>query len=104
MPRSRATFNSRTSARRVRKETGRPGPCNSCRGERTGNSRGGARTDLTRTDVQSRVGDPRFLAQAREALADIRKLYGLDAPKSGDGSRDQTPVEYKVEWSGEEGE
>ena len=40
---------------------------------------------------------------SREALADLRKLYGLNAPKSGDGF-DQTPVEYKVEWSGEEGE
>jgi DNA-binding CsgD family transcriptional regulator len=80
---------SKQPMRRVRKESGRPGP---------GNSRRGARTDLTRTDVQSRVGDPRYLTEAREALADLRKLYGLDAPKSGD-RLDQTPVEYKVEWS-----
>jgi len=89
---------SKQPARRVRKESGRAGDSRS--GERRGNSRGGGdRTELTRTDVQSRVGDPRYLTEAREALADLRKLYGLDAPKSGDGSRDQTPVEYKVEWS-----
>ena len=93
---------SKQPLRRVRKESGNRGPGNSRSGrrsgKRTGDSSSGARTDLTRTEVESRVGDPRFLAQAREALADIRKLYGLDAPKSGDGF-EQAPVEYKVEWS-----
>ncbi len=99
---------SKGPARRVRKETGHPGPGDSPRGKRssdlrsgkrTGDSRTGARTDLTRTEVESRVGDPRFLTEARQALADMRKLYGLDAPESQGGSPQQTPVEYKVEWS-----
>lgn len=83
---------SKQPARRVRKQTGRSG------GPRSGDSHGAALTNLTRTDVQSRVGDPRFLTEAREALADIRKLYGLDAPKSGT-SLEQTTVAYAVEWS-----
>jgi DNA-binding CsgD family transcriptional regulator len=83
---------SKQPARRVRKETGRSGTSHSDSGN-------GARTDLNRTDVQSRVGDPRFLAEAREALADLRKLYGLDAPKSGESNQDQTSVTYSVEWS-----
>jgi DNA-binding CsgD family transcriptional regulator len=89
---------SKQPARRIRKETGRPG------GSRSGDSRGGGRggrsdgrTDLTRTEVQSRVGDPRYLTEAREALADLRKLYGLDAPKTGN-SLGETPVTYRVEW------
>jgi DNA-binding CsgD family transcriptional regulator len=87
---------SKQPARRVRKETGRPG--SSRNGDpRTGEN--GPRTDLTRTDVQSRVGDPRFLAEVREALADLRKLYGLDAANSGDGSLEQPPLTYTVEWS-----
>jgi len=84
---------SKQPARRVRKETGRPGPGNS-----RSDSVDGATTDLTRTEVHSRVGDPRFLTEAREALADLRKLYGLDVPKSQDSSREQTPVAYTVEW------
>jgi hypothetical protein len=88
---------SKQPSRRVRKESGSRGPGGLRNGE-SGGGRGSSRTDLTRTEVESRVGDPRFLAEAREALADLRKLYGLDAPKSGD-SLDQTPVEYIVEWS-----
>ena len=89
---------SKQPARRVRKETGRSG--NSRSGDSRNGDRNGAYTDLTRTEVQSRVGDPRFLTEAREALADLRKLYGLDAPKSPNGF-EQTPVEYRVEWSNE---
>lgn len=47
--------------------------------------------------VESRVGDPRFLTGAREALADLRKMHGLDAPKTGT-SLEETPVTYTVEW------
>lgn len=94
---------SKEPVRRVRKESGSRGPGGLPGHDSRGGGRSGNRTDLTRTEVESRVGDPRFLAQAREALADIRKLYALNAPKSGDGF-EQAPVEYKVEWSGEEGE
>ena len=36
------------------------------------------KTTLT---VKGQSGDPRFLNAAREALADVRKLWGLDAPQ-----------------------
>ena len=90
---------SKQPMRRVRKESGRPGGSHG-RDSRSGEPRGD-RTELTRTDVQSRVGDPRYLTEAREALADLRKLYGLDAPKSLDSSLEQPPVTYTVEWGGE---
>lgn len=65
---------SKQPARRARKETRQPGS------SRTGSSRGASgRIELTRTEVQSRVGGPRFLTEAREALANLRKLYGLNA-------------------------
>jgi DNA-binding CsgD family transcriptional regulator len=69
---------SKQPARRVRKESGQ-----------SGSSRGGSRsncdhTDLTRTDVQSRVG----------------KLYGLDAPKLGNAF-EQAPTSYVVEFDGD---
>jgi hypothetical protein len=35
-------------------------------------------TDLTVTELRTRHGDARHLAQARKGLADLRKLYGLD--------------------------
>jgi hypothetical protein len=89
---------SKHPARRVRKETGHPSS------SRADDSRSGersrARTDLTRTEVQSRVGDPRFLTEARQALADIRKLYGLDAPKLGNAF-EQAPTSYVVEFDGD---
>jgi hypothetical protein len=41
---------------------------------------GASHADRTETQVRMRVGDVRYLAQAREALADLRKLYGIGAP------------------------
>ncbi len=41
--------------------------------------------------LRDQDGDPRYLEQARQALADIRKLWGLDAAK-------------KLEVTGEDGE
>jgi hypothetical protein len=32
------------------------------------------------TQIREHAGDPRFLDQARAALADIRRIWGLDAP------------------------
>ncbi len=42
-------------------------------------------TEVT-TRVQGQYGDPRLLDQARGALADIRTLWGLDAPKRLDAT------------------
>jgi hypothetical protein len=35
--------------------------------------------DFTERQIQMRIGDVRYLAEARAALADLRKLYGLDS-------------------------
>src|SRR5262249_16769555 len=31
--------------------------------------------------IENQHGDPRYLAEARKALADYRKVWGLDAPQ-----------------------
>jgi hypothetical protein len=58
---------------------------------------------LTETQVETRAGDVRFLAEARAALADIRKLYGLDAPK-GAGAPEPGPEAFVVRWGELEGD
>lgn len=45
--------------------------------EGSGGGRGG---EVTITNVRDSDGDPRFLAEARAAMADIRKIMGVDAP------------------------
>jgi DNA-binding CsgD family transcriptional regulator len=68
-----------------------------------GGERGETDIDITKSTVEKQVGDHRFLETAVHCLADIRGIYGLDAPKpmpgfnpadlpSGTGS-------YRVEWS-----
>jgi hypothetical protein len=41
-------------------------------------------SEVVRTTVEEQVGDPRYLAEMRAALADIRDLYGLNVPKQVD--------------------
>ena len=47
---------------------------------------GGAGTGQTIAEVvvESEHGDPRYLDAARKALADLRKLWGMDAPQRVD--------------------
>lgn len=40
----------------------------------------GVRTERTETSIRGQAGDPSFLREAREILADVRKILGLDAP------------------------
>jgi predicted DNA-binding protein YlxM (UPF0122 family) len=47
---------------------------------RSRNKSGAAEFDEAIVTTADRVGDPRFLEQARGAMADIRKIMGLDAP------------------------
>lgn len=55
-------------------------------------TQGGAGADATVAElvVENQHGDPRYLDEARKALADHRKLWGLDAPQQVDlrASRD----------------
>jgi hypothetical protein len=46
---------------------------------------------IAEVTVESQHGDPRYLAEARAALADLRKLWGLDAPQKLDVSATRNP-------------
>jgi hypothetical protein len=52
---------------------------------------GGAGATVAELVVENQHGDPRYLDEARKALADQRKLWGLDAPQKVDlhASRDR---------------
>ncbi|HWE37967.1 MAG TPA: hypothetical protein VG406_15460 [Isosphaeraceae bacterium] len=57
----------------------------------------------TTVEMRGRAGDPRFLGEARAALADLRKLLGLDSPtrvKLG-GLEGAPPVAVAVRTEGE---
>lgn len=63
------------------------------REERTGATPGLLERTLTTTS-QGQCGDPRYLAEIRSCLADIRKIWGLEAPvKSEIETRDTTAIE-----------
>lgn len=63
---------------------------------RAGASAAGEAMDVTETEVSARVGDVRFLSEARAALADLRKLFGLDAATKSGASGDLAPATYIV--------
>lgn len=46
-------------------------------------SNGGGQT-VAEVVVETKHGDPRFLDEGRKALADLRKLWGLEAPQRAD--------------------
>jgi hypothetical protein len=58
-----------TTRRRQRKSEGGPG---------------GVGATVAEIVVENQHGDPRYLEEARKALADHRKLWGLDAPQRVD--------------------
>ena len=43
--------------------------------------------------MENQHGDPRYLEQARKALADHRKLWGLDAPQQVDLRTPRNPFD-----------
>jgi predicted transcriptional regulator len=45
---------------------------------------GGSDATIAEVTVENRHGDPRYLEVARKALADVRKVWGLDAPREID--------------------
>src|SRR5207248_9927611 len=60
------------------------------RQRKTDGGSGGAGATVAELVVENQHGDPRYLDEARKALADQRKLWGLDAPQKVDlhASRD----------------
>ena len=58
---------------------------------------GGAATNIAELTVETSHGDPRYLGEARQALADARKLWGLDAPQRVDFRASQNPYDGMTE-------
>ena len=47
-------------------------------------SEGGSGKNFAELTTENQHGDPRYLEECRKALADLRKLWGLDAPQKVD--------------------
>ena len=62
-------------------------------------TQGGDGADATVAEivVENQHGDPRYLDEARKALADTRKLLGLDAPQKVDLRASQDPYDDMTE-------
>lgn len=58
---------------------------------------GGAGATVAEIVVENRHGDPRYLDEARKALADHRKLWGLDAPQKLDLRASRNPFDGMTE-------
>jgi predicted transcriptional regulator len=71
-----------TTRRRQRKSEGGPG---------------GAGATVAELVVENQHGDPRYLEEARKALADHRKLWGLDAPQKVDVRAARNPYDGMTE-------
>jgi predicted transcriptional regulator len=58
---------------------------------------GGAGATVAELVVENQHGDPRYLDQARNTLADQRKLWGLDAPQKMDLRASRNPFDDMTE-------
>lgn len=58
---------------------------------------GGAGVTVAELVVENQHGDPRYLDEARKALADQRKVWGLDAPQKVDLHASQDPYDAMSE-------
>lgn len=59
----------------------------------------GGRGEATIAEIvtENKHGDPRYLDEARKALADLRKVWGLDAPQKMDLRAARNPYHYLSE-------
>jgi len=72
--------------------------------KKAGRFASGGENEETLIQTSDKDGDPRYLETAMKALADIRKIVGLDAPKAVEVSgKDGGPlqVEYVNDWRNE---
>lgn len=67
------------------------------RQRKTHGGRGGTGGTVAEIVVETHHGDPRYLAEARKALADDRKLWGLDAPQHVEVRTSSHPFEGMTE-------
>lgn len=58
---------------------------------------GGTAVTVAEIVVENQHGDPRYLEEARRALADHRKLWGLDAPQKVDLRASRNPFDEMTE-------
>lgn len=58
---------------------------------------GGGGATVAEIVVENQHGDPRYLEEARRALADHRKLWGLDAPQKLDVRASRNPYDGMTE-------
>lgn len=63
------------------------------RQRKTDSASGDAGATVAEIVVENQYGDPRFLEEGRKALADLRKLWGLDAPQKVDLRASRSPYE-----------
>jgi hypothetical protein len=63
------------------------------RQRKTRSGTGDAEGTVAEVVVQNQHGDPRYLEEARKALGDQRKLWGLDAPQKLDVRATRSPYE-----------
>lgn len=58
---------------------------------------GGADHTIAEVTVESQHGDPRYLDESRKVLADLRRVWGLDAPQRLDLRASRTPWDHLSE-------
>ncbi len=63
------------------------------RQRKTQGGAGGAGATVAEIVVENQHGDPRYLDEARKALADHRKIWGLDAPQKVDVRAARNPYD-----------
>lgn len=65
--------------------------------ERDGHGEPGGAETVAEVVVDTRHGDPRYLDAIRKALADLRKVWGLDAPQQVDVQDRRRPFDHLTE-------
>lgn len=63
------------------------------RQRKTQSGTGGPGATVAEIVVENQHGDPRYLDESRKALADLRKLWGLDAPQKVDVHASRNPYD-----------
>ena len=63
------------------------------RQRKTDTGAGGAGATVAEIIVENQHGDPRYLEEGRKVLADLRKLWGLDAPQKVDVRATRNPYD-----------
>lgn len=67
------------------------------RQRKTQGGAGGAGAIVAEVVVENQHGDPRYLDEARKALGDHRKIWGLDAPRKVDVRASRNPYDGMTE-------